>query len=508
MTIKLLIVDDEPIISRGLQLTIPWDTIDVEVVDTAHDGEDAIQKVKQYGNIDIVITDVRMPKVDGLQLATHLHEHFPHIRMIIISGYDDFEYAKKAMQLGVKDYFLKPVNVDELVDKVKEITGEITLEQSQQKEQYETTLQTAIIQQLYDLKEGSPASSELKHVIYPFISMQRDYIKAIHNFTDDEIADFKNAWKSKIELALKEKGVECFSLFTEDNILLTCMYGKELLLPENLNIPFELSYVWNNESIPIGELKHVYTKLVEMVRYLPFSEERNLVVADHVERKEVPTYPDQLEKKIVDTLLKVKDTDLQRLTRDLFQFLFDHRFFLEEVVDVCGEMLGKILDHYESLGGKWVQQREFHYKQGVNVHLYNSYEQLEELFFEDLSTIYKELVDVKHLDKQDLLIDKAKEYIKEYYRTNIKVNEVADVINITPNYFSSLFKQKTGVNFNEYINQLRVEEAKILLVETPYKVNVISEQVGFHEYKYFVSVFKKITGMTPTDYRKFMTLQT
>ncbi len=384
MTCKMLIVDDEPIISRGLQQTIPWETISVEVVDTAHDGEDAIQKVIQHGNIDIVITDVRMPKMDGLQLATYLHEHFPHIRIIIISGYDEFAYAQKAIQVGVKDYLLKPVDIDELVEVVNQIKNKIKLEQKRQKEQYEAELQNAMIQQLSDLQGDNPTQLErYVHIpIFPFVSMQQQYTEKVANLSSEEIRSFKNEWKKTIEHGLQEYGLNSISFFTEENILLTCILGEEPYSKEIHSESFELLFVWNDQSISIGELKGVYARLVEQTK--------NLLL--------------------------------------------------------------------------------------------------------------------KGLDKQDMLIDQAKNYIRDYYRTNIKVHEVADVINITPNYFSSLFKQKTGVNFNEYVNQLRVEEAKVLLAETPFKVNEISEQVGFHEYKYFVAVFKKVTGMTPTDYRKFVKL--
>ena len=128
MTFKLLIVDDEPIISRGLRLTIPWEAINVEVVDTAYDGEDAIEKIKQYGDIDIVITDVRMPKVDGLQLASFLYTNYPHIRTIILSGFDEFEYAQQAIKWGVGNYFLKPVNIDELMENVQKIIAAMSKE--------------------------------------------------------------------------------------------------------------------------------------------------------------------------------------------------------------------------------------------------------------------------------------------------------------------------------------------------------------------------------------------
>jgi len=131
---------------------------------------------------------------------------------------------------------------------------------------------------------------------------------------------------------------------------------------------------------------------------------------------------------------------------------------------------------------------------------------LQELFEQDMELIKKKL-NHERIEKADWLIKQAEDYIKEYFRTTIKVQEVADVINVSANYFSSLFKQKTGENFNEYVNKLRVEEAKSLLINTPFRVSEISKQVGFQEYKYFVRVFKKFSGLTPTNYRKLTAIE-
>ena len=132
MSYKILIVDDEPIICQGLSQTIPWENYDIEVVGAVYNGKEAINQISIHPEIDIVITDIRMPNVDGLELSAFIKTNFPNIRVIIISGYDDFEYAKRAIKLGVKDYLLKPVDIDELVDNVKKITTEIEKERRQQ----------------------------------------------------------------------------------------------------------------------------------------------------------------------------------------------------------------------------------------------------------------------------------------------------------------------------------------------------------------------------------------
>ncbi|ABO68584.1 MULTISPECIES: helix-turn-helix domain-containing protein [Geobacillus] len=125
---------------------------------------------------------------------------------------------------------------------------------------------------------------------------------------------------------------------------------------------------------------------------------------------------------------------------------------------------------------------------------------LQKMFEEDLVTIIEKL-GLDHEETNDWLIERALEYIRQFYREPIKASEVANVVNISANYFSTIFRQKTGKTFNEYVNLLRVNEARKLLSETSLRVGVIANNVGFHEYKYFVEVFKKFTGMTPTEYR-------
>jgi two-component system, response regulator YesN len=394
MTFKMLIVDDEPIICRGLQQTIPWDEYRVEVVDLAYDGAEAIQKIKEHGDIDLVLTDVRMPNVDGLRLSAFIAENYPDIRTIIISGYDDFKYAQQAIQLGVKDYLLKPVDVDELLGVVTKITSTLQEERVAAKQIYQMNLQNAIFHQVLDLPDTIPNHSSLfaNVRIYPFVSMLKEYKNKTKDLSEEELQSLKADWEQLVESSLRSQGYESVSVFTSKNVLLTCVTNcQSALTPENLSFP-ELNCVFNEIDITIGQLKEVYQKLYEDTQFLPFSKQG---------------------------------------------------FVVSPVSESSA---------FNPKGSDW-------------------------------------------------LIERAEQYIRSYYESPIKAHEVADFINISPNYFSSLFRQKTGKSFNDYINTIRVEAAKQLLEETPFNVNEIAEKVGYREYKYFVDVFKKFTGYTPTKYR-------
>src|SRR5690625_3723171 len=124
MMIKMLIVDDEPIICQGLTTTIPWCDIGVEVVGSACNGKEALSFMYKE-SIDLVLTDVYMPEMDGLELSKHVSKDFPKSKIIVMSGYDEFEYARQALRLGVEDYLLKPVDVNDLIELVKQLRQRI-----------------------------------------------------------------------------------------------------------------------------------------------------------------------------------------------------------------------------------------------------------------------------------------------------------------------------------------------------------------------------------------------
>lgn len=514
MLYKILIVDDEPIICRGLKDTIPWEKYNVEVIGTAFDGGEAIRIIKQTNDVDIVLTDVRMPNIDGIQLATYLCKQHPRVRTIIISGYDEFAYAQKAVKLGVEDYILKPVDIDELVQKIIKITNEIEQERKEAKNVYLTNLKNVIFQQISGYP-GTTQESKYKHVtIYPFITMHQDYIQKVGQQTSDEIANFKYSWRNSIDDLLNKNGFESMSIFTHENLLLTCIkVNKEQgILEEILSIVSSgihninsLWFIGSDRIIHLSELKKEFKKLKDEVKYVATTHSSIFHIVGHHKYDGTKEYPYELESKLIDSVFRVEESKLKHLSDDLFDYFKDNDYFLEEIVQVCREILLKISNRYESLVGKNSKQLTFLYKRDIDVYIYNSYEILQKLFLDDLFIVTEKL-DLEKIRKDDWIIKQAVEYIKEYYHTDIKVQEVAEVVNISPNYFSSIFKQVTGKYFKEYINQLRIDEAKSLLAETPFKVREIAEQVGFHEYKYFVEVFKKFTGMTPTDYRKIKSI--
>lgn len=504
MTYKLLIVDDEPIICRGLQMTVPWSDYQVEVAAIAFDGQDAIQKLKEHGDIDFVLTDVTMPNMDGIELASFIAKNYPKIRTVIISGYDEFKYAQQAIQLGVRDYLLKPVEVNELLDVIQKITAEIQEQRKELQQYWQLNIKNAIFHQVFEA--AGPVAKELELVagvrIYPLLTMIREYRQAVAQSSED-IQAFNTNWENSISDKLRQNGLESVSLFTDKNCLLSCLVDYPgQLQPEEIFSIFEdssLLFVFHDTDILLKDLSAVYPTLVKDSKYLPFYEQG--FVTSPVKQTFTKAWRDEIGAELISTIFKCQWSKVRTGIQRLFSYLENERFFLDEAAQVCSQILEKAVGHYAALFRREPDQTELYFKKFVDVSLSNSYRLLREMFEHDIEHILSQL-DVKNADSKDWLIERAETYIKQYFQKPIKAQEVADVIHISPNYFSTLFKHKTGKSFNEYVNHLRVEAAKELLEETLLNVNEIAEKVGYREYKYFVDVFKKQTGYTPTNYRK------
>lgn len=514
----MLLVDDEPLIRRGLEATVPWEKHGIHVIGTAEDGADAIRKIKDHQDIDLVITDVRMPHVDGLELASFLYDNCPQVRIIMISGYDDFKYAQKAIQLGVQDYLLKPVDIDELLTVATKVTKQIRTERTESEQVHQTNLKNAIYHQVLDFNVQVPEELKLfEHVqIHPFLTMLTNYMHTTAQMSQDSLNELKREWEISIDNYLRYQGFSSISVFTGENMLLTCIveYQDQGLSSQQVHSvlnklvadqAMSLSFIFGKEAVQVKNLYREYRKLSERTKYLPFSTENNIVWGvQGLSPDRNLDYPDKIENELLDAIFQSKQMKITAAVEGLFNYLEAQRFFLDEAIAVCKEILTKVFERYQAIFRKEPAPVGLYFNRQLDVNLFNSYEILLELFQQDIDYIISQL-DLKNAGDKDWLIERAENYIQSYYASELKAHEVADVINISPNYFSSLFKQRTGKNFNEYINQLRVDQAKTLLEETPFKVNEIANQVGYQEYKYFVEVFKKFTGVTPTKYRNLIT---
>ncbi|WP_338786993.1 response regulator [Metabacillus sp. FJAT-53654] len=504
MKLKLLIVDDEPIICQGLKMTVPWDEFCVEVVGEAYDGEEALSILEET-HVDIIITDVNMPVMDGLELAEKVAKRFQHIRMIIISGFDEFEYAKRAIRLGVSDYLLKPVDIDELMKLVKVIQKEMEKERDKTSIfSMKQLLSSIVMGQEVDINVNLKDNNFSG---YQFLCSEiDDYDSTISQVNEDDRKLLKQRWKSKISEELRIKGLMSVSLFLDENRLLTCCKVMndlsdfaELFYEVVERVSNQLGFSLSGCYSSLGKETHDILKSYQLV-----TEGIEIVhcIAEKVyHAKTLPTHVTDLEitrfEKCLSKMLSDEHPEIQKIIGDLFtHFEKNQMCLLNDVVNVLKKLEKKLFTNlpvYQYL----------RFSENVNITIYNSYKAIKCLFMKDIEDYIRFQSTTQ--GGQHWLIMKAVNYIKENYASDLKASEVANVINVSPNYFSQLIKQETGTHFNDYLHDVRLNQAKVLLKETPFRVFEIAEMVGYKDYKYFVHIFKKSTTITPTKYRKIVT---
>ncbi|MCM3160671.1 response regulator [Metabacillus litoralis] len=499
MNLKLLIVDDEPIICQGLRMTVPWNELGVEVVGEAYDGEDALQ-IMQETHVDIILTDVTMPVMDGLILTEKVSTFFPHIKTIIISGYDEFEYAQKAMKLGVKDYLLKPVDIDELIELIKGMQKNIVEKKMKDMIMNMKQLLSSLVMKQeseLDLAQQGYNGYQL------FCSEIKDYASTIG--TKDK-SPIKEAWRKSITEQLMKKGVLSVSTFIDENLLLTCFtiigesdqfpnYFLEIKETIQQEINLSISLCYSPFVKDTKGLSETYNKLIEGIK-LSHCLDKSVFTFSDIPNITADIDHHKLEKRL-SQFLGEENPQIHSCVDDIFSIFEGKNMFLDDIVILLKEVEKTVLTHFP-------EQQARIMSKGINTTVYNSYNELKALFKEDLETYVKHHQTIDQ-NGQYWLIMKAVQYIKEHYASDLKASEVANVINVSPNYFSQLIKQETGKHFNDYLHEVRLNQAKILLKETPYRVFEIAEMVGYKDYKYFVHIFKKSTSTTPTKYRNVVT---
>lgn len=520
MTLKLLIVDDDAIIRKGLGKSIPWQQNGLEIVGTAPDGEKAWQII-QENKVDIVISDIRMPFLDGLELTELIQKNYPDIRTILLTGYEDFSYAKKAIKLHAYDYLLKPVDKSQLLETVKKAANDIKrksqinvrLQESLpllQKKFYENIVKgklhiESINQQISELKipmvEGLAAAfclipdssvSDLEEYSSQFledICSENSSYFSIHavafSYSVDQTIIFLTTADKK-----KEEWEKELSIIAEK---LRNKVQKKLLTTVTIGIGGIYDGIYGlhesyQEANAMANLRHMVGKN----RVISSSVYSDIKRKENLEKIHLPN--DQLLQHIQLGLVEEALHDIEEVFKELNSREY---ISLESARMVATELA--------IVAFKGRDSNEINFNNYISfLNQLHQKHTLQELLI-SLRTLIREICQStfsKPLSQQQQTAHKAIEYIeKNFADENISLTEVAQAVHVSATYLSILLKQETSKTFSEYLLEFRMERAKKLLRTTDYTVASIAEQVGYNNSQYFSMCFKKFTGMTPAQFR-------
>lgn len=533
---KVFLVEDEIVVREGIKNNVNWEENNFIFCGEASDGELAypmIQKMKP----DIVITDIRMPFMDGLQLSRLIRKEMPWIKIIVLSGYEEFEYAKEAIEIGVTQYLLKPISGVELIKCIKNVRSHIEREQEEklnyekykrEMREYEEAEKRRLFHDIVNnteelmriLERGQALNLELSSMAYNIILFKFDSLESTNHGSHPGVEAQRTLEQFFDE---KENTIRFDCLLDGMAILLKGNSFEELLNIQNSYIKqikqimevYQTLAYFGGVGRPVkrlGELAISYREASRAFAYRYICDVSEILDYSTLMSEEISPYPNgsldmvnvmQLDRKKVAIFLKSGSMD-------------EINYFVEEYLNCIGKenrnsLLFRqyiIMDMYYSVAG-------FADELGYGVEKIESPFEEKQQFELTITTfehtkryivkIFHQVIAIRDelATKQDNnMINQAKKYINEnYQREDISLNIVASEVFISPSHFSAVFSQKTGQTFIKYLTDLRMNKAKELLKCTHMRTSEIGYLVGYKDPHYFSYLFKKTQHCTPSQYR-------
>ncbi|KKI92023.1 hypothetical protein WQ54_11290 [Bacillus sp. SA1-12] len=507
---KVFLVDDEMAIREGIGKSINWNREGFIYCGDASDGEVALPLIEKH-QPDIVITDIKMPFMDGLELSRILREKMPSIKIIILSGHDEFEYAREAMRIQVTEYCLKPVSSQDLLAILKKVAAKIDEEEMNNKRL--SDLENQLLQTksasrdkfLYELCEGvystSTAIKEASNLNINLISSYYyiiivEYTKEPNSiqWIDHEFVGLQFSRKLKESIFIM-MGESKQALEKESEIIRQRLIAHEETHPEN-PIIFGMGRVEGRiQGIAISfseaDEEKSYSSIIHKYR----SKETDI---DIESKKELQHFN---RRDLIDFLKFGRSCDIPSFARSYSSYLekgeirspFTMYFFLMDFTITISHYLKEIeMDNLDIM--QKINQLEM--KASWIRYYHEALSYIEEMLH--LVTLTRDNLASKFSASVQMAVD----YINEHFAdSQLSLQAVADAVNVSASYLSHMFSQETGKTLIEYLTNTRIERAKDLLKTTNNKTYEIAHQVGYSDSHYFCRTFKKVTGLTTKQYK-------
>lgn len=534
--LKVFLVEDETIVREGLKNNIPWQQYGFEFVGEAADGEMALPMI-QREKPDVLLTDIKMPFMDGLTLSRIVHQDFPDMKIIIISGHDDFEYAQEAISVGVEQYLLKPITRIKMQKVLSELKTKIELEREQKNYQeqfldespeYEQYSRISFFSKLF---EGHTSLSDIYDQAAKLSIRIQSPCYNVLLFCLQEKRDRSDIeWNSEEFSYKKEELLHYFLRYPEYLVFRVNMNTYGVLLKGSVEAMYEITQrcVSNVERIcmPTREKIDWYLAVGEPVERISLLPECYEKVNHSFTYRFITPNVHILTSQLAETYNKEENADKIHeidaanldpgILRDFLAkaSLEEVEAFVKGYVSSIGDAVqSKMFQNYllfhvrftsiayvESLGCK-----KQDYIDTIDDIQSLDHMMSEEELFERITQMLKKAMllrdqESEHQGKR--VLTSALSYIEENYTSEtITLNEVASFVNVSANYFSAIFSREMEETFVEYLTQKRMEKAKKLLADSQLHTSEVASLVGYKDAHYFSFVFKKTQGMTPREYR-------
>lgn len=529
---KIMLVDDEEEVRESIIRKVSWEKAGFTVVGSAENGQDALEKAEML-EPDVVITDIRMPYMDGLEMARRLRKQYPSMKFIIFSGFDAFEYAKQAIQLNVTEYILKPVNVEELTEILERI--KLNLDQEiAEKRDVDSLRQTffhnlPFLQERFcmDLLKGRVKTEHMEELMREYqidLCGSEVFMAGVIEIGMETVSGGLTIHQEHELIPISVQQIAAETLLSDfwvvtmhEQGILNMIVGmsKDRAVTELIDgcneicrsckkiLKLDITIGLGDRTEQLSGLRQSYRQAREAVGYKNIMGNGRVIYIKDVEPMQRVVLhfdskseqelmaaikfgvPEQIEQTVRRIALKMDEAKVH--VRQYQMYLIGIMNCLTQMIQRYElspiEIFGNDQDYFEIL-------RNLNTTENVQQWLAQICLRMsEQIRFERATTTRN-------------MIQEAKEYIREHYANpDLSVEMLCGHLHISPAYFSTMFKRETGKTYVAYLTDVRMERAVELLNHTEEKTYMIAAAVGYTEPNYFSYVFKKQFGMSPTKYR-------
>lgn len=523
--LKVFLVEDEVIIRNSIQKNIDWEGEGFVFVGEAGDGELAFPMIQET-QPDIVITDIKMPFMDGLEMSRLIKVEMPWIKIIVLSGYDEFNYAKEAITVGVTDYLLKPVDSVAVIESLRRVgliiqedkKKQLLMERFQREKQENIRAEkTKLFYEILDhkgtysewIQKSKQFGIDLGALMYNVNLLQ--IVPSVEGSYSEELV---NAIEQMERFVFEQHNLVWFEYGPERYVFLIKGGNKEdinatqekytahiaTMLEEYPTLEY---FVGIGEPVErLGEIVKSFEIANQMFCYR-YLAPKNQVMDCQKEANLKDVDIKKIGQKAMEKfLLSGSKKEIHTFVEELFYSLGDNNvnsYLLRQYLVV--DMHLAVISFISEIRGGNEEIEGMSTDIGEVMKCLNTLDNTKKYLCE----IMKKAIDIRNdiaQNKYTDIIGKAKSYIeKNYYKEDISLNRVAASVNVSPSHFSTIFAQEVGQTFIEYLTIIRMNKAKELLRSSSRKCSEIGYEIGYKDSHYFYYLFKKTQGTTPTDYR-------
>ena len=530
---KVLIIDDEPTIRKGLINIINWKKFQCEICGEAGDGVEGLEKIKEY-EPDIIFADINMPEINGIDMIKQAKCIVPHSKFIILSGYREFSYMQEAIKIGAFDYILKPSSIEDICEVARRAVMEL-------KYQIDHQMEIKKLRKCFD--ESIPILKEklLYDVIFQ-ININEEEIKEALKLYGVEIDEFimlvidmdgDSKKREPYQRQLYQFGIinTVEEMFAED-------YKVEKIVLNNRQIAFIVGSAEGDELLEENVYKKIYNikQLIEscfdFTVSISISTKGNQIADLHKKMQEcrnalayrfymgnssIILYRDLrgfyqgqdylafngIDKELCNVIKTGNEEDVKTILDKIEKKIVEVNFDPEYIKTFYWNLIYEINMIRISIKSLEVQDKEMSHDISSLYRMIDHATQIQELQSLLCDAAMSVVHRINRYNKKNInqILQNAIDYIRENYTMSITLNELAEHTYVSTYYLSRMFKKELGKNFVEYLNEVRIDKAKELLKDNQYKTYEIAELVGIQDPHYFSKIFKKYVNMTPTEYK-------